>query len=216
MQLQKIYLLTISGSNIIFFIAFWVVIYFAYTYFGKGYKKIISSKVNTMNFNKTATLSPKQEWVIATGGNISMLNLEFLNSLETGLGKEACKKLLSDWWRIDTRDEFLAEVDYLFNEGKRDLYREALKAKYYEIKKKDKSYLSAFNEKYKDYDNTIIEEVRLNCMQLVCLLNGLSFPYPILKKLNYENQNLIAWDLCRLVNITRYAFDATLITQSEA
>ncbi len=214
--MQHIYFLAISATNLLFFAVFWVVIYFAYTKLGKGFKNLMGSKVNTMNFNKTATLSPKQEWAITTGANLSMLNMEYLNSLETGLGKEACRKLLSDWWRVDTKEQFLEKVDYLLNEGSRILYKDALKAKYFDIQKKDKSYLNAFNEKYRDHDSNSLEEVRLNCMQLVCLLNGLSFPYPILKKLNYEDQNFLAWDLCRLVNITRYAYEADMITQAEA
>ncbi len=216
MQLQKIYFLAISGSNIIFFIVFWGALYFAYTYFGKGFKKVMGSKVNTMNFNKMNTLTPKQEWAITTGANLSMINLEFLNSLETGLGKEACIKLLSDWWRINTKSAFLDQADYLFNVGKRSIYTEALKAHYYDIKKKDKSYLQAFKEKYKNEDAHVIEDIKGNCIELVCLLNGLSIPYALIKKLDYENQNFIAWDLCRLVNITRYAFEANLITEADA
>jgi hypothetical protein len=211
-------LLTINPVWGIAVMAFWYLVYVGYKKMGKGVTNLMAKHLNGMNFKKESTLLPKQVWAITTSADISICNCQFLNALETGLGKEGVKKLLSEWWGIDTREDFLTIADNLWKEGKRGIYNEVLRAQYFSIIKKDKSLWLAVKEKYNDERAEFVEKIKNNCVELVCLLRGYAvpFPYPELKKINCEDQDFTAWDLCRLVNITRYAFEAEFISEAEA
>jgi Protein of unknown function (DUF1266) len=216
MKLLEVTLLAINLTTVLGFAFFWFVIYFLYTKFGNTTKNLLGKYNNTMNLKKENTLTSSQEWAIAAGANLSMINMEYLNALETGLGSDTCKKLLTEWWHISTKEKFIETADDLFNNGKRTVYNEALRAHYFDIVKKDKTYLNLLKEKYKGGDAYLIEDIKGNCIALVSLSRGLSLPYKMLKTINYEGQNFLAWDMCRLVNITRYACESKMINENEA
>ena len=53
--------------------------------------------------NKDSQLDKEQQWAVACGADVAFTNGQYLNDLTTGLGKQVCRQLLSDWWDMTAR-----------------------------------------------------------------------------------------------------------------
>lgn len=155
------------------------------------------------------TLTPKEQWAVACGADLCMLNDQFLNDLPTGLGKKNCRQLLSEWWDIDGREEMLETIERLQKRGHREQF--AIIAQAYTIldAKEGKRYLR------EDLKGVMDEETAV--ARLRNLRDGLEqFVADGLIGSEKKVPDMMVWDFARIINISRAAFDAGYLTREES
>jgi hypothetical protein len=72
--------------------------------------------------NDNTQLTKDQQWAVACGADVAFTNEQFLNDLTTGLGKQTCRQLLSEWWDIDSTEELEEMIAWLKESGHRMEY----------------------------------------------------------------------------------------------
>jgi tetratricopeptide (TPR) repeat protein len=159
--------------------------------------------------NPDSTLTTRQQWAIACGADLAMLNGQYLNDLTTGFQKQECRQLLSQWWDIDSKEELLDMIQWLFNEGHRIQYDLIWQALNTVSMKESKEFLRqhvASNE----------EEAELALKRLRNMRDALElFREHELIGPGFQPEMLI-WDYARVINLSRGAFDAGYISREEA
>jgi tetratricopeptide (TPR) repeat protein len=162
-----------------------------------------------MSLNPGSTLTTRQQWAIACGADLAMLNGQFLNDVTTGSSKMECRQLLSQWWDIDSKEELLEMIEWLFTEGHRIQYDLIWQAMNSISMKETKEFLRehvANNE----------EEAELALHRLRNMRDALErFQEQKLIAPDFQPEMLI-WDYARVINLSRGGVDAGYISKEEA
>lgn len=208
--MEKYMLYYALGAMAIYFV-FWKLIPFF-----KKAKKVTKGVFSRVYLNKNSTITEDQYRKIAIGALYSEQQIAYINSLTTGLGKSDIRKLLSEWWGIDTPAEAKESLDYLQNKGFRFYFDAVLNAYQVTDKGDQKEILiNAFDENDEKYK----EDVQKAYDQLSCLkgtwksLTENGIVSSIGELVRYNN---VGWDCGRLVFLSRLCFDAGYISEGEA
>lgn len=164
---------------------------------------------NTLRLNPNSTLTTEQQWAIACGADIAILNGQYLNDLTTGLSRQECRELLSDWWDIDSKEEVIDNIDKLFSEGHRIQYDIIWQALNTVSIKESKAFLREYVIK-----NQMEEEVVLS--RLRNMRDALEL-FQERELIGKDTQpEMLIWDYARIINLTRGSFDAEYLSREEA
>jgi hypothetical protein len=168
---------------------------------------------------------------------IGLINSEqltaYCNSLATGLPQGRILQALTEAWDVNNPDEALSTLNWILDEGHRGTYREILPLlKITDTQKRQDSLLELFNELYQqaveriDRDeeaDRIKGEFEHKLGRAAGLINNLdacinSYGHDAFAAFNDENmgKGILAWDLGRLVTVSRLALDAGYIDEQTA
>jgi hypothetical protein len=138
-------------------------------------------------FAKNPSISKSYQWGIACGADLIHLRGEVINDLSAGADRDVCLITLSEQWGINSTDEFIEMAESLKAGRHSKVYRAI-----------------AMGQPVPGYDDIAdsIEKAKLFFTRDGLI--GRSIP------------NMTIWDLGRLVNISRFAFDASLIDRETA
>jgi tetratricopeptide (TPR) repeat protein len=162
-----------------------------------------------LSLNPESTLNTRQQWAIACGADLAMLNGQFLNDVTTGSSKTECRQLLSQWWDIDSKEELLEMIEWLFTEGHRIQYDLIWQAMNSISMKETKEFL-------REHVATNEEEAELALHRLRNMRDALElFQEQKLIAPDFQPEMLI-WDFARVINLSRGGVDAGYITKEEA
>lgn len=162
-----------------------------------------------LEINPESTLSTRQQWAIACGADLTMMNGQYLNDVTTGFSKQDCRKLLSDWWDIDSKEELLEMIQWLFAEGHRIQYDLIWQALNTVSMKESKEFL-------RQHVATNEEEAELALKRLRNMRDALElFQEHKLIAPGFQPEMLI-WDYARVINLSRAGVDAGYISKEEA
>jgi hypothetical protein len=162
-----------------------------------------------INLAEPSPLSRAEQWAVACGADLCMLNRQVLNDLPTGLGKKSCRQLLSQWWDIDGREEMVETIGRLQKTGHRGQF--SIIAQAYTIldAKEGKKYLR------EDLAGVMDEEVAV--ARLRNLRDALEqFAEDGLIGGTGGVPDMAVWDFARIINISRAGFDAGYLRRDEA
>ncbi len=168
--------------------------------------KNASSRDSDNGRNKTstqqtaATKCSAKEWCLAAGAIINHVNCDRhdllggrpLNSTQ----RQRSRELLRQSWDINNGKDAFSTLDWLRIEGHRKQYNEIAGL----IKISDPSSLSDQALRSKGIDQDTISQVR--------------FVQKYSRDL--EGRSLTAWDMCRLINVAGWSYNAGYITEQEA
>ncbi len=166
-------------------------------------------KGHTLLLNADTTLTPDQQWAIACGADLAVLNGQYLNDLTTGFSKQDCRELLSQWWDIDSKQEVLENIDWLFREGHRIEYDIIWQAMNTVSIKESKAFLREYVVK-----NQMEEEVALTRLRNMRDALELFHQHELIGK--DTQPEMLIWDYARIINLTRASFDAGYLSREEA
>ena len=167
------------------------------------------SEEQTILLNPGSTLTPEEQWAIACGADLALLNGQYLNDLTTGFTKQDCRELLSEWWDIDSKEEVLDTIDWLFREGHRiqfDIIWQAMNA--ISIKE-SKAFLREHVAANQMEEETALQRLR-NMRDALELFHQ----HGLIGK--DTQPDMLIWDYARIINLTRGSFDAGYLTREEA
>ena len=155
------------------------------------------------------TLSRPQQWAIACGADVAFANGQYLNELTTGLAPKECRQLLSEYWDIDSTEEALETIHWLFKEGHRMDFDILWQAVNMVSIKKTKEILRKYIVKDKNEEAVAIHRLRnlqeaLRVFKVHQLFDKDTLP------------NMLIWDYARIINLSRGCYDAGYITREEA
>ncbi|MBO9631525.1 MAG: DUF1266 domain-containing protein [Chitinophagaceae bacterium] len=162
-----------------------------------------------LEINPASTLTTRQQWAIACGADLAMLNGQYLNDVTTGFSKQDCRQLLSEWWDIDSKEELQEMIQWLFTEGHRIQYDLIWQALNTVSMKESKEFL-------RQHVATNEEEAELALRRLRNMRDALElFQEHKLIAPDFQPEMLI-WDYARVINLSRAGVDAGYISKEEA
>jgi hypothetical protein len=137
-------------------------------------------------FSENPSINRSYQWAVACGADLCHLRADIINDLTTGTDKETCLETLSEQWGIDSRADFIKMADSL----------------------KAGRHSAVYGKLAQGIDVPDFEEEKENLEEARILFkkDGLANDTP----------NMLIWDLGRLINIARFAFDAGLIDRKTA
>lgn len=159
--------------------------------------------------NPASTLTPEQQWAIACGADLAFLNGQYLNDLSTGFTKQDCRDLLSQWWDIDSKEEVLETIEWLFAEGHRIQYDIIWQAMNAISIKESKAYLREYI-----VSSQIEEEAAMQRLRNMRDALEIFREHQLIG--NDTQPQMLIWDFARIINVTRGSFDAGYLTREEA
>jgi hypothetical protein len=137
-------------------------------------------------FSENPTINKSYQWAVACGADLIHLRADIINDLTTGTDGETCRDTLSSDWGIDSKEDFIEMADSLLSGRHSQIYNKLAQGESVEDYEEEKENLDAALEMFKSA--------------------GLLSKTP----------NMIIWDLGRLINISRFTFDAGLIDRKTA
>ena len=138
-------------------------------------------------FAENPSINESYRWAVACGADLAHKRSDIVNDLSTGTDRTTCLELLLKEWGIRRKQDFSAMAESL-KEGRDSLLYAGLAAG---------NYTDGFSAEKKNFEKA----------KTLFLRDGL---------LDDGVPNMRAWDLGRLVNVSRLAFDAGIITRQEA
>jgi hypothetical protein len=150
--------------------------------------------------NPNSKLTRAQQWAIACGADLAFMNGQYLNDLKTGLTRQDCRTLLSEAWDIDSTEEALEKIEWLFREGHRLEFDTLWQAVNITTIKECKQFIRQHMAKN--------EQEEIAAMHY---LRNLRDAIEVFKQHNLFDQTLpdmLAWDYSRIINLSRGCFDA--------
>ncbi len=186
-----------------------------------------------LDIANTSPLSTSQQWVLATGALLNAKEGHCLNTMHTGTHNDLMKEGLSSSWGVSNRDELLglarhlsslpnqAEYEALWGEMRQFLSPQGNKSasgvgkmiggltQFIGVTNplQMTSAMKALQGKTSDNDQDLAEKLN-NSMQWLTELDSMGVDPT---KLN----NLMAWDVSRLINVARWAQQLGWITEAE-
>ncbi|NML24102.1 DUF1266 domain-containing protein [Pseudoflavitalea sp. G-6-1-2] len=162
-----------------------------------------------LQLNPNSTLSKKEQWAIACGADLAILNGQYLNDLTTGFSKQDCRSLLSEWWDIDSKEEAVERIEWLFAEGHRIQYDIIWQAMNAISIKESKEFLREHVATNKMEEEVAIERLR-NMRDALELFHEHNL-------IDKDTQpDMLIWDFARVINLSRGCFDAGYLSREEA
>lgn len=159
--------------------------------------------------NKDSQLDKEQQWAIACGADVAFTNGQYLNDLTTGLGKQVCRQLLSDWWDIDSTEELEEMIAWLKESGHRMEYDVIWQALNTVSIKESKAFLREYVVDGQLEEETVLKHLR-NTRDALELFRGKGL---IDKE---EQPEMLIWDYARIINLSRGGFDAGYLSREQA
>jgi len=169
----------------------------------------VNQQPNGILINPDSTLTTAQQWAIACGADLAMLNGQYLNDLTTGFSKQDCRSLLSEWWDIDSKEELMEQIDWLFTEGHRIQYDIIWQAMNAISIKESKDFIRQHVA-----TNKMEEEVALQRLRNMRDTIELFAEHNLTGK--DTQPEMLIWDYARIINLTRGGFDAGYIDREAA
>jgi hypothetical protein len=148
---------------------------------------ILGGDGSCFEFAEKPTINESYQWAVACGADLTHLKAGIINDLSTGRDKDTSKIILADRWNIEHEKDFI-EAAKNFTAGRHSLVYAELAA----------------GKTVKDFDE---EAENLRAAKKIFERDGL---------IGMEAPNMMSWDLGRLVNISRWAFDAGILTREAA
>jgi arsenate reductase-like glutaredoxin family protein len=155
------------------------------------------------------TLTPQQQWAVACGADMAFANGQYLNELTTGLAPKECRQLLSEFWDIDSTEEALEVIHWLFQEGHRTDFDILWQAVNMVSIKEAKEILRKYIVKDKNEEAVALHRLRNLHEALRVFKQHQLFDKDTLP-------NMLIWDYARIINLSRGCYDAGYITREEA
>jgi len=155
------------------------------------------------------TLTRRQQWAIACGADVAFANGQYLNELTTGLAPKQCRQLLSEYWDIDSPEEALENIRWLFQEGHRMDFDILWQAANMVSIKETKEILRKYIVKDKNEEAVALHRLRNLHEALRVFKQHQLFDKDTLP-------NMLIWDYARIINLSRGCYDAGYITREEA
>jgi hypothetical protein len=153
-------------------------------------------------------LSEADQYVLACGAHLSVMNLSYLNQFRTGLSGKYFDNV-SEVWGITDRPSALGTIEWLLLTGHRSNYEQiqAVMATYPQGEwdkqlRQIKKLLRSHNDLTTYKDNLLISLHRLREKELLELDEPIS--------------SIAAWDYGRLINVCRWCAELGYITEPEA
>jgi hypothetical protein len=138
-------------------------------------------------FAEKPSINKSYQWAVACGADLIHLRGDIINDLGTGTDKETVLEILSAQWGINSKKDFIEMAESL-KQGRHSVIYHKLAA----------------GEAVEGF-----EEEADNLKQAAALFKK--------DKLTAKSvPDMLIWDLGRLINISRFAFDGKLITRKEA
>jgi hypothetical protein len=137
-------------------------------------------------FSEKPSINKSYQWAVACGADLIHLRADIINDLTTGNDAETCREIFAEQWGIESKADFIKMADSL-KAGRHSVIYKRL----------------ANGENIADYEE---EKEKLQDALSVFKNEGLLSEVP----------NMLIWDLGRLINITRFAFDAKYIDRTTA
>jgi hypothetical protein len=151
--------------------------------------------------NPASTLTRAQQWAIACGADLAFVNGQYLNDLTTGLTRQDCRTLLTESWDIDSTEEAVEKIEWLFKEGHRIEFDTLWQAMNLVTIKECKEFIRQHMAKNEQDEAVALHHLR-------CLRDALD----VFKQHKLFDQNtlpdMLAWDYCRIINLSRGCYDA--------
>lgn len=175
-------------------------------------KKALFDKIY---WNDKANLGKDQYRKLAIGALYSEQQTAFINSLETGLGKEHLQEILANWWGIDSTAEAHSTLSYLRDKGFRYYFPTIMQAYRSNEGNEESIIVNGLNNSDPDYDEDVDKALsqlhHLNETWEELTSNN------IINDINdVEKYGNVGWDCGRLVFLTRISYDAGYISKDEA
>ncbi|SIT28382.1 Protein of unknown function [Filimonas lacunae] len=163
----------------------------------------------TIHLNAVSDLTYEEKWAIACGADLAFANGQYLNDIATGLGKQACRQLLSDWWDIDSAEELVETIEWLQEEGHRLQYDTICQALNTISVKESKTFLRSYAVNNEEEEEAVMEKLR-NTRDALELFRE--------KQIigSTEQPDALIWDFARIINLCRGGFDAGYLPKQQA
>ena len=139
-------------------------------------------------FADPSTLSPSDQWAVACGADLIHLRADIINDLTSGSDADLCKEMLAEQWGIKNKKQFMEMAESLMAGRHSKIYSQIAKGKVPED----------FEDEAENF-----QEAMEQFAQDKLIKPG-------------KAPDMAAWDLGRLINISRFAFDAKMISREEA
>ena len=138
-------------------------------------------------FAKSPSINESYRWAVACGADLIHLRSDIVNDLSTGTDRDICVEMLKEQWGISRKEDFTSMAESL-KKGRHSAVYAQLAA-------------GGSAGDYAEEAKNLKEAKKL--FKREGLTDG-GIP------------NMAAWDLGRLVNVSRWAFDAGIITRPVA
>jgi hypothetical protein len=138
-------------------------------------------------FSKKPSINKSYQWAVACGADLIHARADIINDLTTGNDKDDIKPVLADSWGISTKKDFTEMAESLKKGRHSVIYHQVAEGKALENFEEEAENLKEAKKLFKNDK-----------------LTGDKIP------------NMLIWDLGRLINISRFAFDAKIIDRAAA
>ncbi|MCL2888662.1 MAG: DUF1266 domain-containing protein [Elusimicrobia bacterium] len=139
-------------------------------------------------FSKPSSLDKNDQWAVACGADLIHLRADIINDLTTGADKETAVSVLANDWGIENKAGFIEMAESLLKGRHSKIYNQFAEGK-----------------NVKDYEEEAANlKEALEAFSAAKLIKGKKAP------------DMFIWDLGRLINISRLAFDAGILKREEA
>jgi hypothetical protein len=142
-------------------------------------------------FSEKPSINKAYQWAVACGADLAHMRGDIINDLTTGNGKETLIEVLSEQWGIDTKKDFLEMAESLKTGRHSKIYNRL-----------------AAGEKIENSESGT-ENLAENLAEAKKLFKKE-------KLIGAAAPDMYIWDLARLINLTRFTFDAGLIDRKTA
>jgi hypothetical protein len=188
------------------------VIYFFYKVipFLRKAKKITKGLFSKIYLNSNSNLTQQQYRKIAIGAIYSEQQTAFINSLDTGLGKSETKKMLSEWWEINTSQQAHEQLTYLQNKGHRFYFPTVTKAFFAPEEIQENIIVENFS------NEEDLEKAFSQLYNLKEVIKELKEDGIIVQETDITKYGSTGWDCGRLVFLTRLCYSCGYINETEA
>ena len=142
----------------------------------------------TPNWKKRARA---RQWGLAAGGILTKLNEENFDQLAFRCGKARSRHCLREWWNVDHFLDFFLKrtLEWLWTEGHSSSCIELCEAYFPSVESNEMPPYEISTELYQ-FMKSHLDQLRTS--------------------------RLVAWDMCRLVNVARWGYTANFIRATEA
>jgi hypothetical protein len=138
-------------------------------------------------FSRKPSINKSYQWAVACGADLVHARADIINDLTTGNDKDDIKPVLAESWGISNKKDFTEMAESLKKGRHSAIYRQLAEGKDLEDFEEETENLKEAKKIFKK-DKLIGDKV----------------------------PNMLIWDLGRLINISRFAFDANIIDRAAA
>ena len=157
-------------------------------------------------------LSQEEQRALNVGAIMAGVRTDMCNSLKTGKKVGAITKTLNEWWEINSSQTAVEALDSLKYEGRHVDYDYILK-----------NAADAFaSEPFGDYDSEALSNLKQALPELqarhflAASSDSAGSPQGIVDFSELSSISVAAWDMGRMVNVSRWCYEAGYISEAQA